>query len=166
MANSNKGSDHGSYEGDSSLPVASGPINPPTYPTLVAKETMPVERGIPFNKHIMIGELHTHFRAPSFLLAYDDTTDPVEHIYKFENATLLHSTSSLATRNTVNQPSAIFGIKQEENEILRAYVQCFNMAILEVPIVHQEVLVSTFTQALHRGPLFKSLAKKLATYIL
>ncbi|KAL0329301.1 UNVERIFIED_CONTAM: hypothetical protein Sradi_4916800 [Sesamum radiatum] len=35
MVNSNNGDDHGSYEGDSSLPVASGPIIPPTYPTLV-----------------------------------------------------------------------------------------------------------------------------------
>ncbi|KAL0412982.1 UNVERIFIED_CONTAM: hypothetical protein Sradi_1499900 [Sesamum radiatum] len=34
MTNSNNGGGHGSYEGDSSLPVESGPVIPPTDPTL------------------------------------------------------------------------------------------------------------------------------------
>ncbi|KAL0301675.1 UNVERIFIED_CONTAM: hypothetical protein Sradi_6444300 [Sesamum radiatum] len=52
---------------------------------------MPAERGIAFSKHIMTEELPAHFPAPSHLLAYDGTTDPVEHIHKFENEALLHS---------------------------------------------------------------------------
>ncbi|KAL0423320.1 UNVERIFIED_CONTAM: hypothetical protein Sradi_0866800 [Sesamum radiatum] len=34
MANSNNGGDHGCYEGDSSLPAASGPVVPLIDPTL------------------------------------------------------------------------------------------------------------------------------------
>ncbi|KAL0444176.1 UNVERIFIED_CONTAM: hypothetical protein Slati_2140300, partial [Sesamum latifolium] len=55
---------------------------------------------------------------------------------------------------------SLFGVKQEDNETLRAYVQCFNATILEVPTTHQEVLVSAFTQGLCGGPFFESLAKK------
>ncbi|KAL0301386.1 UNVERIFIED_CONTAM: hypothetical protein Sradi_6415400 [Sesamum radiatum] len=50
----------------------------------------------------------------------------------------------------------------EENETLRAYLQRFNAAILEAQAAHQEVLVSAFTHGFRAGPLFKSLAKKLA----
>ncbi|KAL0313041.1 UNVERIFIED_CONTAM: hypothetical protein Sradi_5703400 [Sesamum radiatum] len=39
-------------------------------------------------------ELPTHFRAPSDLPACDGTTDLAEHIYKFENAALLHRYTS------------------------------------------------------------------------
>ncbi|KAL0444289.1 UNVERIFIED_CONTAM: hypothetical protein Slati_2151600 [Sesamum latifolium] len=56
----------------------------------VAKETMPAECVIPFNEHIMMEELLAHFRAPSHLPSYNGTTDPAEHIRKFENAALLH----------------------------------------------------------------------------
>ncbi|KAL0288365.1 UNVERIFIED_CONTAM: hypothetical protein Sangu_2660700 [Sesamum angustifolium] len=55
---------------------------------------------------------------------------------------------------------SLFGIKQEEKETLRAYVQYFNATILEIPTAHQEVIVSAFT--LHGGPLIESLAKKPA----
>ncbi|KAL0413125.1 UNVERIFIED_CONTAM: hypothetical protein Sradi_1514200 [Sesamum radiatum] len=57
----------------------------------------------------------------------------------------------------------ISSVKQEENETLKAYVQRFNTAILEVLATHQEVLVSAFTQRLRGGPLFESLAKKPIT---
>ncbi|KAK4411860.1 hypothetical protein Sango_0259000 [Sesamum angolense] len=51
---------------------------------------MSIERGIPFNEHIMEEELPAHFRAPFHLPAYDGTTDPAEHIRMFENAALLY----------------------------------------------------------------------------
>ncbi|KAK4397419.1 hypothetical protein Sango_1578500 [Sesamum angolense] len=93
-----------------------------------------------------------NFEAPSHLLAYDGTTDPTEHILKFENAALLHRKSTIS----------LFGINLEEKETLRAYVQCFNTVILEVPTAHHEVLVSALTQGLCEGLLFKSLHKKPA----
>ncbi|KAL0403980.1 UNVERIFIED_CONTAM: hypothetical protein Sradi_2038800 [Sesamum radiatum] len=126
----------------------------------VTKDTMLVECGIPFNEHIITKELPTHFRASSHLPTYDGTTDPTEHIRKFKHATLLHSKKY--------KKSAIspFEIKQEENETLKAYIQCFNTATLEVPAPHQEVLVNTFTQELRGGPLFEYLAKKPTTNFL
>ncbi|KAL0377220.1 UNVERIFIED_CONTAM: hypothetical protein Scaly_0839600 [Sesamum calycinum] len=41
---------------------------------------------------------------------------------------------------------SLFGVKQEENETLKAYFSRFNRAIFEVPTAHQEVLVNAFTQ--------------------
>ncbi|KAL0402437.1 UNVERIFIED_CONTAM: hypothetical protein Slati_4273600 [Sesamum latifolium] len=143
----------------------------------VAKETLPTERGIPLSKHIMMEELPAHFRAPSHLPAYDGTTDPAEHIRKFENAILLHrytdsikyrvflTTLTNSTQQWLDQLPAglvrsftefrslfqhqfasskkyqksvisLFGVKQEDNETLKAYVQRFNTTILEVPTAH------------------------------
>ncbi|KAL0406411.1 UNVERIFIED_CONTAM: hypothetical protein Slati_3955000 [Sesamum latifolium] len=109
-------------------------------------------------------ELPAH-RAPSHLPAYDGTSDPAEHIHKFENAALLHKYTDgikshvflITLTNSAQQ-----WIKQEDNKTLRAYIQRFNKAILEVPTAHQEVLVNAFTQGLRGGPLFESLAKKSA----
>ncbi|KAL0347636.1 UNVERIFIED_CONTAM: hypothetical protein Scaly_1779600 [Sesamum calycinum] len=113
-----------------------------------------------------------NFAAPSHLLAYDGTTDPTEHILKFENAALLHRSfvefSSLFKHQFANSKKcrkstiSLFGINLEEKETLRAYVQRFNTVILEVPTAHHEVLVSAFTQGLLEGPLFKYLPKKPA----
>ncbi|KAL0310154.1 UNVERIFIED_CONTAM: hypothetical protein Scaly_2956200 [Sesamum calycinum] len=121
----------------------------------------------------MAEELPTHFQAPSHLPAYDGTTDPGEHIHKYENATLLHRSfakfSSLFqhqfSSNKKYRKAAIslFKIKTEEKETLTAYIQRFNVAILEVPTAHREGFLYAFTRGLHGGPLFISLAKKLAT---
>ncbi|KAL0309067.1 UNVERIFIED_CONTAM: hypothetical protein Sradi_5849000 [Sesamum radiatum] len=130
----------------------------------------------------MMEKLLARFLAPSHLLAYDGTTDPTEHILKFENAALLHRYVMLSVgsvRSFVEFSSLfkhqfayskkyrkstiiLFGINLEEKETLRAYVQRFNTVILEVPTAHHEVLVSAFTQGLREGPLFKSLPKKPA----
>ncbi|KAL0291125.1 UNVERIFIED_CONTAM: hypothetical protein Sradi_7033700 [Sesamum radiatum] len=140
----------------------------------VTKETMLAEHGIPFSEHIMTEELPAHFRAPSHLSAYDGNTNPVAHILKCENAALLHmytkcikchvflNTLTNSTQQWFNQLLA----GSEDDETLRACVQCFNTIILEIPIAHQEVLVSIFTYELHEGPLFESLAKKpVADYL-
>ncbi|KAL0395402.1 UNVERIFIED_CONTAM: hypothetical protein Slati_4506400 [Sesamum latifolium] len=110
----------------------------------VAKETLLAERGIPFSGHIMTDELPAYFLAPSHLRAYNA---PVSKKYR-------------------NSAISFFGIKQEEKETLRTYVQRFNTAILEVITAHQEVLVSAFTQGLQGGTLFESLAKKPAIDVL
>ncbi|KAL0415863.1 UNVERIFIED_CONTAM: hypothetical protein Slati_3418200 [Sesamum latifolium] len=143
----------------------------------VAKETLPTKHGIPFSEHIMMEELPAHFRAPSHLPAYDGTTDPAEHIYKFGNAARLHrytdgikyrvffttltnsaqqwfdqlpagSVRSFAEFSSLFQHQfsnskkyqksiiSLFGVKQEDNKTLKAYVQHFNTTILEVPIAH------------------------------
>ncbi|KAL0434471.1 UNVERIFIED_CONTAM: hypothetical protein Slati_2781400 [Sesamum latifolium] len=123
----------------------------------VTKETIPIERGIPFNEHIMVEELPARFRAPSHVSAYNGTTNPAKHIRKFENVALMHSKKY--QKSAIN----LFRIKQEEKETLRDNIQHFNTTILKVPTTHQEVLVSAFTQELCRGPLLESLAKKPAT---
>ncbi|KAK4391442.1 hypothetical protein Sango_1922000 [Sesamum angolense] len=50
--------------------------------------------------------------------------------------------------------SSLFGVKQEAKETLRAYIKCFNKAILEVLATHPKVLISAITQGLcNRHPL-------------
>ncbi|KAL0405136.1 UNVERIFIED_CONTAM: hypothetical protein Slati_3827500 [Sesamum latifolium] len=134
---------------------------------------MLAERNIPFSEYIMAEELLVHFRAPSHLPAYNGTIDPAEHIRKFKNAALLHRSFAefrclfqhqfASSKKYRKSAISLFGIKQEEKETLRTYAQHFNIAILEVPTVHQQVLVSAFTQGLRGGPLFESLAKKPTT---
>ncbi|KAL0457982.1 UNVERIFIED_CONTAM: hypothetical protein Slati_0425400 [Sesamum latifolium] len=169
----------------------------------VNKETLPTERGVPFDEHIMEEELPTHFRAPAHLSVYDGSADPSEHICKFENAAVLHryadkikccvflttltgsaqhwfdqlpagsirsfaEFSSLflhqfaSSRKYKKSAIILFGVKQDERETLRTYVQRFHTAVLEIPAPHQEVLISAFTQGLRGGPLFDSLAKRPA----
>ncbi|KAL0453930.1 UNVERIFIED_CONTAM: hypothetical protein Slati_1371100 [Sesamum latifolium] len=45
--------------------------------------------GIPFTKEIMADELPVNCRTPA-IAEYDGTTDPQEHLSRFENAALLH----------------------------------------------------------------------------
>ncbi|KAL0374046.1 UNVERIFIED_CONTAM: hypothetical protein Sradi_3320300 [Sesamum radiatum] len=56
----------------------------------VTIETLPTEPGVPFSERIMAEELPAHFGAPEHLPIYDGSTNPVEHIRKFENAALLN----------------------------------------------------------------------------
>ncbi|KAL0405319.1 UNVERIFIED_CONTAM: hypothetical protein Slati_3845800, partial [Sesamum latifolium] len=122
----------------------------------VTKETLSTKRGVPFSEQIMTEELPIDFRTPAHSPAYEGSTDSAEHIRKFENAAMLHS------RKYKKSTISLFGIKQEEKETLRTYIQRFNTAVLEVPTPHQEVLVSSFTQGHRGGPLFESLAKRAA----
>ncbi|KAL0320158.1 UNVERIFIED_CONTAM: hypothetical protein Sradi_5277300 [Sesamum radiatum] len=47
------------------------------------------QQGIPFPEIVMADELHLNCRTPA-IAEYDGTTDPMEHLSRFENAALLH----------------------------------------------------------------------------
>ncbi|KAL0461429.1 UNVERIFIED_CONTAM: hypothetical protein Slati_0030500 [Sesamum latifolium] len=46
-------------------------------------------KGLPFTEAVMADELPMNCRTPA-ITEYDGTTDPIEHLSRFENATLLH----------------------------------------------------------------------------
>ncbi|KAL0325378.1 UNVERIFIED_CONTAM: hypothetical protein Sradi_5107100 [Sesamum radiatum] len=125
------------------------------------KETMPTERGIPFSEDIMEEKLLVHFQTPSYLPTYDGTTNLFEHI----QLSFLFQHQFTWSKKYKKLAISLFGVKQEE-ETLKAYVQHFNTAILEVSTYQQEVLVSVFTKGLCGGPLLKSRAKKPNTNFL
>ncbi|KAL0336733.1 UNVERIFIED_CONTAM: hypothetical protein Sradi_4885200 [Sesamum radiatum] len=47
------------------------------------------QTGIPFTEGVMVDELPMNCRTPT-IAEYDGTTDPQEHLSRFEKATLLH----------------------------------------------------------------------------
>ncbi|KAL0454820.1 UNVERIFIED_CONTAM: Pro-Pol polyprotein [Sesamum latifolium] len=110
-------------------------------------------QGVPFTKTVMVDELSMNCRT-SAITKYDGTTDPVEHLARLENATLLHS------RKLRKTELSLFVVRQKKNEPLKEYLQRFNTAALEVPSATQEVKASAFSQRLLDGDFFKSLAKK------
>ncbi|KAL0458378.1 UNVERIFIED_CONTAM: hypothetical protein Slati_0465000 [Sesamum latifolium] len=92
---------------------------------------------------------------------YDGTTDPLEHLARFENAALLHS--SPVPEGFEKQDSAFLLYDKKDNEPLKEYLQRFNTAALEVPSATQEVKASAFSQGLLDGDFFMSLAKKVVS---
>ncbi|KAL0453048.1 UNVERIFIED_CONTAM: hypothetical protein Slati_1282900, partial [Sesamum latifolium] len=121
------------------------------------------QQGIPFTETVMADELLLNCRTPA-IAEYDGTTDPMEHLSRFENAALLHrytdgikcrvfvTTSARAAQQWFNQ--------LPDDESLKEYLQRFNAAALEVPAATQEVKASAFSQEILDGDFFKSLAKK------
>ncbi|KAL0433747.1 UNVERIFIED_CONTAM: hypothetical protein Slati_2709000 [Sesamum latifolium] len=93
------------------------------------------QAGIPFTEEVMADELPVSCRTPA-IAEYDGTTDPQEHLSRFEN---------------------------KKGESLKEYLQRFNTVALDVPSATQEVKASAFAQGLTDGDFFKSLAKKPAT---
>ncbi|KAL0448593.1 UNVERIFIED_CONTAM: hypothetical protein Slati_1415700 [Sesamum latifolium] len=91
---------------------------------------------------------------------------PAESVRSFARFSSLFQHQFSSSKKYQKSIISLFGIKQEDNETLRAYVQRFNTTILDVLTIHQEVLVSAFTQGLRGGPLFESLAKKPTTNFL
>ncbi|XP_073020996.1 uncharacterized protein [Primulina eburnea] len=81
-------------------------------------------------------------------------------IRSFEDfsAAFLHRFAS-SKRHQKNYLS-LFGMKQQESETLREFVQCFNSAALEIPAATPNIMISAFTQGLRGGEFFKSLVKK------
>ncbi|KAL0440387.1 UNVERIFIED_CONTAM: hypothetical protein Slati_2521700 [Sesamum latifolium] len=112
--------------------------------------------GIPFTDEVMADELPVNCRTPT-IAEYDGTTDPQEHLSRFENTALLHRRKHRKTE------LSLFSIRQKKGESLKDYLQRFNTAALEVPSATQEVKASAFEQGLMDGDFFKSLAKKPAT---
>ncbi|KAL0444036.1 UNVERIFIED_CONTAM: hypothetical protein Slati_2126300 [Sesamum latifolium] len=131
-------------------------------------------QGVPFTETIMIDELPLNCRTPA-IAEYDGTTNPMEHLSRFENAALLHRyTDGIKCRVFVTTFArvaqqcrklrktelSLFAIRQKDDEPLKEYLQRFNAAALEVPAATQEVKASAFSQGLLDGDFFKSLAKK------
>ncbi|KAL0402287.1 UNVERIFIED_CONTAM: hypothetical protein Slati_4258600 [Sesamum latifolium] len=117
------------------------------------KEFEEGQQGIPFIKAVMADKLPANCRIPA-ITEYDGTTT-LEHLSRFENAALLHSSRKLRKTEL-----SLFTVRQKDNEPLKEFLQRFNAAALEVPSATQEVKASVFSQGLLDGDFFKSLAKK------
>ncbi|KAL0404606.1 UNVERIFIED_CONTAM: hypothetical protein Sradi_2101400 [Sesamum radiatum] len=102
----------------------------------------------------MTDELLADCRTPA-IVEYDGTTDPLEHLSRFGNAVLLHSSQKLRKTKL-----SLFARQQKDNEPLKEYLQRFNTTALEVPFATQEVKTSAFSQWLLDGDFFQSLIKK------
>ncbi|KAL0447351.1 UNVERIFIED_CONTAM: hypothetical protein Slati_1863000 [Sesamum latifolium] len=121
-------------------------------------------QGVPFTDTVMENELPLNCRTPA-IAEYDGTTDPMEHLSRFENAALLHRyTDGIKYRvfvtTFVRAAQQWFNQLPKDDEPLKEYLQRFNTAALEVPATIQEVKASAFSQRLLDGDFFKSLAKK------
>ncbi|KAI3451162.1 hypothetical protein Pfo_007827 [Paulownia fortunei] len=154
---------------------------------MAGKNTV-TKRGIPFTEEIMMDDLPANFRSLNY--DYDGTTDPREHLCRFENSALLHRYSDgvkcrvflttlsklaqqwfshfsflhqfVSCRKHQKTSLTLFSIKQKDNEALRSYIKRFTAAALEVPSATQEVLSNALAQGLQDGEFFRSLAKKSA----
>ncbi|KAL0439156.1 UNVERIFIED_CONTAM: hypothetical protein Slati_2398600 [Sesamum latifolium] len=130
-------------------------------------------QGVPFTDTVMVDELPLNCHTPA-IAEYDGTTDPMEHLSRFENAALLHCyTDGIKYRVFVTTFAraaqqwklrktklSLFAVRQKDDEPLKEYLQRFNAVALEVPAATQEVKASAFSQGLLDGDFFKSLAKK------
>ncbi|XP_073154100.1 uncharacterized protein [Henckelia pumila] len=131
----------------------------------------PIQRESPFARAILDEELPANFKQPT-LGEYDGSSDPEEHLGRFENAALLHrysdaikcrvflTTLYASSKKYLKTSISLFNMKQSEVESLREYVQRFNTAALEVPAATADTLVNSFTQGLRGGEFFRSLLKK------
>ncbi|KAL0405962.1 UNVERIFIED_CONTAM: hypothetical protein Slati_3910100 [Sesamum latifolium] len=109
--------------------------------------------GIPFTERVMADELFVNYWTPA-IAEYDGTTNPQEHLSRFENAVLL--------RKHRKTELSLLSIRQKEGDPLKEYLQRFKTAALEVPSATLEVKANAFAQGLVDGYFFKSLAKKPA----
>ncbi|KAL0401632.1 UNVERIFIED_CONTAM: hypothetical protein Slati_4193100 [Sesamum latifolium] len=85
---------------------------------------------------------------------------PVGAIGSFQEFRSLFLHQFASSRKVRKTELSLFAIRQKEDELLKAYLQRFNTAALEVPAATQEVKASAFSQGLLDGDFFKSLAKK------
>ncbi|KAL0435037.1 UNVERIFIED_CONTAM: Retrovirus-related Pol polyprotein from transposon [Sesamum radiatum] len=154
-------------EGEISVPVPpAGRRRNVPLPELQEIEGAPEDerQGVPFTETARADELPLNCRTPA-IAEYNGTTDPMEHLSRFENAALLHCyTDRIKCRVFV---TTFTGTAQQwfnqlpgEDELLKEYLQRFNTAALEVPAATQEVKANAFSQGLLDGDFFKSLAKK------
>ncbi|KAL0416458.1 UNVERIFIED_CONTAM: hypothetical protein Slati_3477700 [Sesamum latifolium] len=127
------------------------------------------QQSVPFTKVVMADELSINCRTPT-IAEYDGTTDPMEHLERFENAAILHRyTDGIKCRVFITTFAraalrktelSLFAIQQKDNEPLKEYLERFNTAAIEVPSATQEVKASAFLQGLLDGDFLKPLAKK------
>ncbi|KAL0420908.1 UNVERIFIED_CONTAM: hypothetical protein Slati_3113700 [Sesamum latifolium] len=120
--------------------------------------------GRPFHRDSDGGRTPDELPNPA-IAEYDGTTDPMEHLSRFENVALLHRyTDGIKCRvfatTFARAAQQWFNQLPKDNEPLKEYLQRFNAAALEVPSATQEVKASAFLQGLLDGDFFKSLAKK------
>ncbi|KAL0440249.1 UNVERIFIED_CONTAM: hypothetical protein Slati_2507900 [Sesamum latifolium] len=128
------------------------------------------QASIPFIEEVMADKLPVNCRTPA-IAEYDGTTDPQEHLSRFENIALLHRYTDgikcrvffASSRKHRKTELSLFFIRQKEGESLKDYLQRFDTVALEVPSATQEAKASAFAQGLMDGDFFKSLAKKPAT---
>ncbi|XP_074561989.1 uncharacterized protein LOC141818381 [Curcuma longa] len=138
----------------------------------------------PFAPWILDEELPRRFRAPQ-LSDYTGTTDPEDHLSRFENAALLHQytdaikcrapsgvhlllqrlqkrlSKALRHQSDVSEdPHGPLLHQEKSKESLKEYVCRFNQVAREVPTATSEVLVSAFSQGLIEDDFFRSLIKK------
>ncbi|KAL0404556.1 UNVERIFIED_CONTAM: hypothetical protein Sradi_2096400 [Sesamum radiatum] len=131
-------------------------------------------QGVPFTKTIMADKLPLNCRTPA-IAEYNGTMDPMEHLSRFENASLyrqnkvsnLHHyirwrsiTMFASNRKVRKKELSLFAVRQKDDEPLKEYLQRFNAAALEVSAATQEVKGSAFSKGLMDGDCFKSLSKK------
>ncbi|XP_073304110.1 uncharacterized protein [Primulina huaijiensis] len=84
---------------------------------------------------------------PNSIRSFEDFSDAFLHRF---------ASSKRQQRNYLS----LFGMKQQEAETLREFIQRFNSAALEIPAATPDIMRSAVTQGLRGGKFFKSLVKK------
>ncbi|XP_075491166.1 uncharacterized protein LOC142529496 [Primulina tabacum] len=133
---------------------------------VVSKSSAQVVKGYPFSDIIVREPLLGHFKSAK-IKDYDGSSDPEEHLARFENMAMLHCygdqikckfSSSKKYKKTA---FSLFKVKQGQDETLRAYIKRFNRVALDVPAYAPETKTTAFMQWLWEGDFFRSLKKKL-----
>ncbi|XP_075524561.1 uncharacterized protein LOC142556963 [Primulina tabacum] len=144
-----------------------------------SKGSAPIAKGCPFSDIIVREPLPGHFKSAK-IKDYDGSSDPEEHLARFENMAMLHCygdrsseysffrrfsegvliqfSSSKKYKRTA---FSLFKVKQRPEETLRAYIKRFNRVALDVPACAPATKTTAFTQGLLEGDFFRSLTKKL-----
>ncbi|XP_075475736.1 uncharacterized protein LOC142510627 [Primulina tabacum] len=114
---------------------------------VVSKNSAQIVKGCPFSDVIVREPLPGHFKSAK-IKGYDGSSDPEEHLARFENMAMLHCYGDQ--------------IKcKGQDETLRAYIKRFNRVALDVPTCAPEIKTTAFMHGLWEGDFFRFLTKKL-----